>query len=201
MRYVRPSSEAEMIAQFLQQEHAHPERYGITLGAALRTEGVSPDRLSDPDIADQVANAERRRVLAHYRGYGAGRPSYLTDFPDRGVDWQWVALTPHEVLDSRYIRYAYWTDLSAGTRSPRVAADRIRRGEVEGTSFLPLAERLRDGLVIPPLILVSADDGATRVILEGHARITAYALAPKTIPDEVEVILGTSPEIARWDEY
>jgi hypothetical protein len=54
---------------------------------------------------------------------------------------------------------------------------------------------------VPPLILVSADDGATRVVLEGHTRLTAYALAPETLPDESEVLLGLSPEIASWDEY
>jgi len=208
MRYMRHSSEAEMIACFLRQEYAHPERYGITLGNALRAESVSPDRLTNPDIADPVANDERRRVLARYRGYGTGQPSYLTDFPDRGVAWQWVALTPEEVLASRYIRYDYWTDLSAGTRSPRVAAARLRAGcetsdpaDRAGSAFFALAERLRAGLVVPPLILVSADGGTTRVILEGHARVTAYALAPETIPDELEIVLGISPGIAKWDEY
>jgi hypothetical protein len=39
------------------------------------------------------------------------------------------------------------------------------------------------------------------VILEGHARITAWSLAPETIPSEVRVLMGMSPEIARWDEY
>jgi hypothetical protein len=208
MRYLRPSSEAEMIACFLQQEYAHPERYGIMLGAALRVEGVSPGRLTNPDVTDPCANADRRRVLARYRGYGTGQSSYLSYFPDHGVDWRWVALTPEEVLDTRYIRYEYWTDLSAGTRSPRVAAARLRAGcetadpaDRTGSAFFALAERLRAGLVVPPLILVSADGGETRVILEGHARVTAFALAPEMVPDEIEVILGTAPEIARWDEY
>ena len=68
-------------------------------------------------------------------------------------------------------------------------------------AFFALADKLRSGLAVPPVILVSADGGRTRVVLEGHTRITAYALAPEAIPDEVEVILGDSPEIARWDEY
>lgn len=197
-----------MIAEFLRQEYAHHERYGAHLDDCLGQEGVAAHRITDPDLADPVATAERRRVFARYRGYGAGGQSYLTGFPDMGVTWHWVALTPDEVLDSRYIRYEYWSHLSAGTRSPRVAADRLQAGattsdpaDPTGAAFFALAEKLRAGLRVPPPILVSADEGKTRVVLEGHTRITAYALAPEVIPEETHIILGTSPAIANWDEY
>jgi hypothetical protein len=39
------------------------------------------------------------------------------------------------------------------------------------------------------------------VALEGNTRLTAYALVPEAIPSEVRVLIGTSPAIARWDEY
>lgn len=205
MRYIRPSSEAEMIAEFLRQEYAHHDRYGARIDECLHLEGVAARRITDADLTDPVANAERRSVFARYRGYGAGGYSYLTDFPATGVAWNWVALTPDELLDSQYIRYTPWSNLSQGTRSPRVAAERITAGNEASDHgsrvFIDLANRLRSGLTVPPMILVSADDGETRVILEGHTRITAYALVPEAIPDEVHLILGTSPAIANWDEY
>lgn len=197
-----------MIAELLRQEYASRERYGAHIEACLRAEGLQPSLLVDPDQSDEGANRARRRLLRRYRGYGSGQPSYFTDFPTEGVDWWWVALTPDELLNTKYIRYEFWTQLSDGTRSPRVAASRIRGGgetratsEVSRSTFLDLADRLRQGLQVPPLILVSADDGTTRVVLEGHARLTAYALAPDSIPQEVEVLLGSAPAIARWDEY
>lgn len=128
MRIRRPSSEAEMIAEFLRQEYASTERYGATIAACLEAEGVDPDTIRQPDITDDAQNALRRRVFARYRGYGTGQPSYLTGFPDQGVRWEWAALAPAELLGVRYIRYDYWTALSAGTRSPVIAAQRIRRG-------------------------------------------------------------------------
>lgn len=209
MRLLRSSSEAEMIAEFLRQEYASAGRYGAQIQACLQAEGVGPDLITEADIADDVQNDARRRVFSRYRGYGTSQPSYFTDFPTNGVDWRWVALTPDELLGSKYIRYPFWSDLSGGSRSPREAAIRIREGRVptagtaDGTreGFLALAQRLREGLRAPPLILVSADDGTTRVVLEGHSRLTGYALAPDTIPDEIEALLGLSPEIARWDEY
>lgn len=207
MIVTRESSEAEMIAEFLRQEYASRERYGARIDACLREEGVDVTIIREPDLGDPVANVVRRRVFARYRGYGTGEASYLTGFPDSGVTWAWCRMSPEDLLRARYIRYSYWTALSAGTRSPVEAARRIRVGiKVHGVSnaaFLALADRLREGLRVPPLILVTAmDDNADAlVVLEGHARITAYALAPEAIPDPVEVRVGASPAIARWDEY
>ena len=193
-----------MIAEFLRQEYAHHDRYGAHIDECLREEGVDPRHVTAPDLADPAANEERRRVFTRYRGYGAGMPSYLTDFPATGVRWSWMALTADEVLDSRLIQYLADHELAAGTRSVREAAHRIRNGQLASAfaeRVRALADRLRDGLIVPPLVLVSADGGNTRVILEGHTRITAYALAPEALPVESHVILGSSPEIAKWDEY
>lgn len=205
MRMIRPSNEAEMIAEFLRQEWNSQVRYGNTLGAALTATGATPDLLVDPGLDDPVANEHRRRVFAAYRGYGTGEPSYLTDFPDSGVRWSWASISPDEVLACRYIRYDYWTELSSGSRSPVVAARRIGAGrtafDVANDGFLSLAAHLQSGATVPPLILVRATPTDTPVVLEGHARITAYALVPDLIPPELTVLVGESPHIANWDEY
>ncbi len=205
LQFLRPSCEVEMIAEFLRQEYAHLERYGARIDECLCEEGVSLYRITSPDVSNPVQSDEWRRVFARYRGYGTGNPSYLTDFPATGVAWNWISISPDELLNSQYIQYDYWTELSGGTRSPRVAAERILSGQSESqadaSTLVELAGKLRAGFQVPPLILVSADGGHTRVILEGHSRITAYALAPETIPTPMNVILGTSSEIARWDEY
>lgn len=209
MKVIRSSGEAEMIAEFLRQEYASRERYGVRLDACLRDEAMSPRLITDPVLTNQSDNAQRRRLFGRYRGYGSGEPSYLTGFPSEGVAWSWANLSRDEMLRVRYIRYRYWTALSAGTRSPTVAAARIRAGiEVYGVSnagFLGLADRLREGLRVPPLILatalVTAADADALVVMEGHARLTAFALAPEAIPDELEVLVGASPAISRWDEY
>ncbi len=109
------------------------------------------------------------------------------------------------MLNVRYIRYSHWTALSAGTRSPIIAAGQIRAGngvyEASNDRFLGFAAQLR----VPPLIVVTALATVTGargvVVLEGHARFTAYALAPGAIPDELGVLVDASPAIARWDEY
>jgi hypothetical protein len=189
-----------MIALFLQQEYANHVRYGAVIEESLAAEHATPSLITAPDLTSTTGNETRRRVFARYRGYGTGTPSYLTDFPSSGVVWNWVTLTP----DSRMIRYIATNELAANTRSLREAATRISRGELASAfadRVLSLAAQLRDGLTLPPAFLVSADGGTTRVILEGHTRLLVYALAPETIPSPIEVLLGTSPDIACWDEY
>lgn len=207
MKILRSSSEAEMVAEFLRQEYASRERYGATIDAVLADLGYPPELITATDLSDADQNRDRRRLLGRYRGYGERRNSYFTDFPDSGVTWQWVQLTRDEALTTRFVNY--WAEIWECSHRPRDLASAIRRGNVPDwairdgaidrlTSF---AERLRDGLQVPPLLLVSADGGHTRVVMEGHARLTAYALAEDVVPETLEALLGTSPDIANWDEY
>jgi hypothetical protein len=43
------------------------------------------------------------------------------------------------------------------------------------------------------------------VVLEGHTRLTAtalaLALAPEHLPDKTPILLGTSPGVANWPCY
>jgi hypothetical protein len=187
MRTLRPSSEAEMIAVFLRGELASP-RFGP------RVREVVDERLVlEPDLEDANENEQRDAALTAVRGY-AGREGVFGRLPHE-VHWEWVGLTRDEVLSIRYIDYSYWVELSGGSRRPVDAVERIRAGDdvfgVPSTSFLDV--ELEDP---PPLIVVG--DGTKLVVLEGHVRLTVYALRPELLPDELEVLLGRSPRIAEW---
>jgi hypothetical protein len=39
------------------------------------------------------------------------------------------------------------------------------------------------------------------VLLEGHVRLTSYALWPEYLPDELEILLGLSENAASWGCY
>jgi hypothetical protein len=51
--------------------------------------------------------------------------------------------------------------------------------------------------------LIAATTDALRplVLVEGHARLTAYALFPERLPDELEILLGVSPAMAGWCQF
>jgi len=52
----------------------------------------------------------------------------------------------------------------------------------------------------PPLIAVHAP-GSYLVLLEGHVRVTAYALFPEHLPSQLELFLGESPRMKGWCQY
>jgi hypothetical protein len=202
VRVVAPSSEDEMIATFLRAE-IDSDRFGSVLAAALRREGADARVLTSPALDNDDENTLRRQLLEETRAY-VRREGLFGGFPP-DVRWQRVALTRDELAAVRYIEYDYWVELSGGTRRPRDAAERIRAGiqifRVPNDGFFDAAAALDAGAQWPELIVVSAAAEGGDVVLEGHARLTAFALAPDAVPAEIEVLRGYSPGIAAWACY
>jgi len=48
-----------------------------------------------------------------------------------------------------------------------------------------MAQAVVDGARFPPLILVTTGPGGDLVVLEGHARLTAFMLARDQLPPEL----------------
>jgi len=194
MRWLGPSSEAEMVALFLRTE-LPAARFRDTLRALLESHGLPESVITTPDLADDAENQARLRLLTEHREYGT-RTGLFEDFPD-DVSWQWMAIAPAELATVRYIDYDYWVELSGGTRLAVDAAPRIRAGVapfgVSSDWALGMAREVARGARFPPLILVTTGPGGDLVVLEGHARLTAYMLARDRLPPELEVLVGSSP--------
>lgn len=207
MRVLRPASEDEMIAEYLRQEYASYDRYGSEIAGCLDLAGASTELVTHPDLAKEADNRTRKRVFVLYRRYGEPGPSFFTGFPVGRVDWTWMSLSPDEVLATLFTRY--WAGIWESERTPRDLARRIRERRVpswvEGDGVLPRLDSLMTSITAghqpPPLIVVSADGGSTRVVMEGHTRLTAFALAEDALPVEITVLLGRSAVIARWEQY
>ena len=181
------------------------ERWRGGLRTLLERAGL-PDRVvTAPSLGDDAENQARLRLLTEHRGYGT-RTDYFPGFPD-DVRWQWMAVTPAELAQVRYIEYDYWNELSGGTRLAADAATRIRAGVtpfgVPNDRVLVMAQAVAAGATFPPLILVTRDPGGEdvedAVVLEGHVRLTAFMLARDRLPPELEVLVGSSPAMNRWD--
>jgi hypothetical protein len=200
VRWLRPGSEAEMVALFLRTE-LPSARFGDELRTLLERAGLPERVVTDPDLGEDAENRARLRLLTQQRGYGT-RAEVFENFPD-DVCWQWAAITAAELARVRYIDDDYWLELSGGTRLAVDAARRIRGGAtpfgVSQDGVLGMAGALAGGARFPPLILVTTGPGGDLVVLEGHARLTAYMLARDQVPPELEVLVGSSPSITRWD--
>jgi hypothetical protein len=161
---------------------------------------------SEEEAAETFVRAElqsprfRDEVLAGTRGWRIG--GLFGGLPAE-LEWRRVALTPDEVLSILYIDWDWWLTISDGTRSPREAARRIRAGLVPGGDPEPdraIAARLRSADPPPELIAVQAP-GGPMVLLEGHVRLTAYAVWPEYLPEELEILLGSAEDAASWGCY
>ncbi|MFE0465302.1 hypothetical protein ACFW1A_39240 [Kitasatospora sp. NPDC058965] len=190
------SSEDEMVACFLGGELSS-RRFGQNLLSRLAAAGQAEQVLLHPDLSDAGANSARRALLAATRGYGENRDLF-ENFPAH-VAWTRALLSADEVACVRYMDYSYWSELSGGSRRPADAAARIGAGlrafDVPNEPFVDAARALSSGGRFPPLILVGErlDD---LVCLEGHLRLTAYALAG--FPADVECLIGVAPGMGRW---
>jgi hypothetical protein len=204
MRRLRPSSEAEMVALFLRTE-LPAARFRDDLQALLERAGLPKRIVTDPDLDNVAENQTRWQLLTQHRDYGT-RTGLFEGFPS-DVRWEWMAITPTELARVRYIDYDYWVELSGGTRLAVDAAPRIHAGvapfRVSSDWALGMARAVADGARFPPLILVTAggEDEGGLVVLEGHARLTAFMLRPDALPPELEVLVGSSPEMAGWGLY
>jgi hypothetical protein len=201
MRLLHRVSEDEMIAVFLRGE-LDSGRYGDKLRALLARDARAVDVLRRPDLGDAAENGYRRRLLDEHRAYER-REGLFQGFPSR-VDWFRASLTADEVLDILYIDWDWWLELSRGSRRPRDAARLIRAGEISGVSVDEGDERIaaaaRTGRATE-LIAVTTPSHTPLVLVEGHVRLTAYALFPDYLPRELELLLGVSEEITSWSEF
>jgi hypothetical protein len=175
------------------------ERFRDRLLALLERDGVDPSVIERPDLADAEATAYRLALLGEHRGWGRDEGMFGA-FPT-DVEWFGAALSPVEVLAVLYIDWDWWLHLSGGTRRPTDAAERIRAGLVPGVdveSHEPLARALRSRQPPPELIVVTLPDRSRLVLVEGHWRLTAYALFPDYLPQELEIFLGVAEGVDRW---
>ena len=111
---------------------------------------------------------------------------------------------PEEVLAIRYINWDWWVRISGGTRRPGDAAARIRSNEIAGVTAAehePIAARLQATEPPPELVAVAPPDRSRLVVVEGHVRLTAYALYPEYLPAALEIYVGTAPDMDRWTEF
>lgn len=198
MLHLHTIDEDEMVAVFLQTELAS-YRFRPTLLDLLRRDGRDPRTVERPDLADAEENAYRRRLLGAYRGYRRNADVF-TAMPD-AVRWYRALITPDELAQVRYLNDEYWIELSGGSRLAVDAAARIRQGiEAYGVGnggFWYLADALTSGAVFPELILIGEDERGPLVVLEGHVRLTAYAIRPDCLPPTLPVLVGYARGMAK----
>ena len=189
MKILRKSSEAEMICEFLRTEFVS-DRFSEQLKKAMNTLSIDEQLLLLADLENEDENALRKDLLGEFRGYSRNKELF-ENFPSQ-IEWSMCSFSEEDLAKIRYIDYSYWNELSAGTRSPLTAAKQVRKGiTIYGQStdgFLQAAKYIENGGRFQNMIFLTADFNRF-VIVEGHLRMTAYALMPNYF-DNIHCIVG-----------
>lgn len=199
MNILRTSSEAEMISEYLKTEY-HSERFSEHIKKVMKTLSLDESIILSVDLNNANENSARKKLLGEFRGYGLNRELF-ENFPDE-IQWSLCNFVNSDLNNIRYIDYSYWNELSKGTHSPFMAAETIRSGieiyNLSNAGFVKAAEFIKNGGKLPrPIFLTS--DLEHFVIVEGHFRITAFALAPEYF-NNIECFVGkcSSDELKKW---
>ena len=199
MNILRTSSEEEMISEFLKAEY-HSERFSERIKKVMKELLLDESIILSADLNNANENIARKKLLGEFRGYGLNRKLF-ENFPNE-IQWSLCNFESHDLVNIRYIDYSYWNELSKGTHSPLTAAQTILDGtEIYNQSnegFLRAAEYIKSGgKFLRPILLTS--DSEHFVIVEGHLRITAFALAPEHF-NHVECFVGkcSNDELKKW---
>ncbi|MEZ5278630.1 MAG: hypothetical protein R3F07_19775 [Opitutaceae bacterium] len=199
MKISQRTDESEMVALFLRSE-LKSERWSNAILKVLGRLSLPTALITEADTTDTAANAQRARILGVFRGYRENRELFRA-YPD-GVVWHRVVLDGDDFQRLMYIDYSYWNELTGGSRRPLDAVPTILSGrEVFGVSNQPAidgARLIRSGTAFEPIILVASDPESDLVILEGHGRATAYALAGRDAYQRIPALLGLAPGFASW---
>lgn len=189
MKMMRDSSEAEMVFEFLRTEF-YSDRFSEQLKKALNSLSIDDQILLSANLENKEENALRKELLGEFRGYGRNQELFK-NFPSQ-IEWSICSFSKDDLEKIKYIDYSYWNELSAGTRSPLTAAKAVREGiTIYGQStegFLNAAKYLENGGRFQNMIFLTADFN-NFIIVEGHLRMTAYALTPNHF-DNIRCIVG-----------
>ena len=202
MKTIKRISEDEMVAEFLKGETNSP-RFGKKIMDFLKKDKKEKKILFSHNLKNKNENLYREKLLGKFRGFKKNKLLF-ENFP-KDMKWERAIISKNKLKRVKYINYSYWNKLSNKTRLPAEAVKNIKKGlkiyDVSNDGFFEILSEIKKGKKFPPIILVTKNKKSRIVILEGHARITAYFLEQKYLPDKMEIIIGYSNKIGKWDLY
>ncbi len=202
MKIIKQIFEDEVIAEFLKGE-INSSRFEKNILDNLKRDKKSKRILLNPNLENKNENLYRKKLLGKIRGFGKNKEIF-ENFP-KDIIWVKSIFDKKELEKVKYINYSYWNEISNKSRLPIEAVKKISKGEkvydVSNDGFFEILSVIKQKKKFPKMIFVVKNKKSRIVVLEGHARLTAYFLAPKYIPKEMEVIIGFSEKITNWDLY
>lgn len=202
MKILRASNEDEMVLSFLNGE-LNSERFKADLLNCLKILKTNMHIITNANLNNEKENQLRKQILAKYRGYGENS-GLFENFP-HVKKYSLCTFSHDDLKNIFYINYSYWNELSNHTSSPIEAAKNIKIGktffDVSNNQFIKGAQLLKSGITFEPMIFLTYDYSSF-IILEGHSRITIYALQPENFKNINAFVLECPKnDILKWNSW
>ncbi len=179
MKIIRKSNEDEVVLNFLTGE-LESVRFNVELKKTLKYLNLSETIIKNANLNDKKENILRKEILGEFRGYGKN-VGLFENFP-KIESYTLCQFSAEDLKNIYYINYSYWNELSNHTSSPLEAAKNIINGKdifnISNEPFIKGTKLLEKGENFIPMIFLTCDNKRF-IVLEGHSRITIYALRPK----------------------
>lgn len=190
MRYLRDSSEQEMVAEFLKGELKSP-RFSGKIKSLAHQLNIPIEIIHNPDLKNSEQNGSREKLLTKFRGY-SDKKGVFSIVPE-GITWQLQELNKIDILSLYHIGLPYWHKLSQLTNKVKVSVETVMEDEeVQGQSnqqIYKVATDVEHGIKLPPIILIKQEKNDHYVIIEGNVRATAIGLA-RVNDYKIKAIIG-----------
>lgn len=198
---LNPISEDEVVSIFLKGE-LKSKRFSKDIKDAIKELDTNISLIQNPDLNNAEENILRLNILDKTRGY-TSRTELFDGFP-KDTKWYRTEVSKEFLLNEvMYIDYDYWVELTNGSRLPKDAVDKIQKNEevfnVSYDNLLEASEYFKKNKSFDKIIIVS--DKKKFVVLEGHLRLTVYALNREILPKENTVIIGISQRMSEWSNF
>jgi hypothetical protein len=198
---LKPISEAEVVSIFLKGE-LKSKRFSKDIEEAVNKLNTSISIIENPNINNSKENKIRLDILEETRSY-ISRRRLFEGFPNN-IKWYRTYVPKVFLLNEvLYIDYDYWIELTNGSRLPKDSVDKIQKNEkvfnVSYDNFLEASEYFKENNCFDEVIIVT--DRKKFVVLEGHLRLTVYALNTEILPEKISVIIGISEKMNEWSNF
>ena len=167
-----------MLLEYLKCE-VDSSRFGERLKKTLEELNLSTDIILNANLENQEENNQRKLIMEKFRWYPTD--DIFKNFP-KEIKWYFVEFEEGDFDKIYYLDWFSWNDISNNTSKPIEAAKNIRNGikyyDIPTERFFEGLEYIEKGGKFNPIIAITCNE-EKMVLVEGHYRVTVYAMKPE----------------------
>ena len=178
MKIIKKSNEDEMLLEFLKCE-VTSKRFSPKLNKTLEELNLTQDIILKANLNNSQENEQRKLIMNKFREYPIG--DIFENFP-KEIKWFYVEFEEGDFEKIYFLNWPCWNERTNNSAKPKDAAKNIFNGiefdDISNEIFFKGLEYLENGNKFSPIIAITCNE-EKYVLIEGHSRVTVYAMKPE----------------------